>query len=129
MPLSGLDHINLRAPRELMDRLRDFYCDVVGLKVGERPPFASFGYWLYAGDQPVVHLSEARGELPSQLRGVYDHSAFRCTDRPAYEAVLKARGLDYHVVRVPLTRQVQIFCQDPAGNGVELNFLEDETAA
>ena len=126
MPLSGLDHINLRSPRELMEELREFYCEVVGLKVGERPPFDSFGYWLYAGEQPVVHLSEARGgdAAPTTKRGVYDHSAFRCTDRPAYEALLQARGIDYRVVRVPMTRQVQIFCRDPSGNGVELNFLE-----
>jgi catechol-2,3-dioxygenase len=128
MPLSWLDHINLRAPRPLLERLRAFYCEIVGLQVGERPPFESFGYWLYAGGQAVVHLSESRGEAPTQLRGVYDHSAFRCTDRAAYEALLKARGLEYQVVRVPLTRQVQIFCRDPAGNGVELNFLEDAAA-
>jgi catechol 2,3-dioxygenase-like lactoylglutathione lyase family enzyme len=125
MPLSGLDHINLRAPRELMERLREFYCEVVGLHVGERPPFDSFGYWLYAGTQPIVHLSEARdADAPTAARGVYDHSAFRCTGRPAYEATLQARGIDYRVVRVPLTQQVQVFCRDPAGNGVELNFLE-----
>ena len=34
-------HYNLRAPRKLLDELRDFYCDVVGLRVGERPPFRS----------------------------------------------------------------------------------------
>ncbi|XHS79367.1 VOC family protein [Burkholderiaceae bacterium UC74_6] len=125
MPLSGLDHINLRASRALMEALREFYCEVVGLTVGARPPFDSFGYWLYAGEQPIVHLSEARAsEVPTTGHGVYDHSAFRCTDRPAYEAALKARGIDYRVVRVPLTQQVQVFCRDPAGNGVELNFLE-----
>jgi len=125
MPLSGLDHINLRAPRELMERLREFYCEVVGLQVGPRPPFDSFGYWLYAGTQPVVHLSEAPGApVPTAARGVYDHTAFRCTDRPAYEAALQAQGIDYRVVRVPMTQQVQLFCRDPAGNGVELNFLE-----
>ena len=51
MTTLGLNHYNLRANRELLDALRDFYCTVVGLTVGERPPFSSFGYWLYAGDQ------------------------------------------------------------------------------
>ncbi len=123
MPVAGLDHINLRASRELMEVLRDFYRDIVGLRQGPRPPFDSFGYWLYAGDQPVVHLSEARSNAP--LAGaptVYDHAAFRCSDRPAFEALLREKGIDYRVAEVPLTKQVQIFFRDPAGNGVELNF-------
>ena len=123
MPVSGLDHINLRATRELMDVLRDFYCDVVGLRLGPRPPFDSNGHWLYAGDQAVVHLSEARSNPPlSGAPTVYDHAAFRCTDRPAFEALLTQRGIDYRVAEVPLTGQIQIFFRDPAGNGVELNF-------
>ncbi len=123
MPVAGLDHINLRASRELMDVLRDFYRDIVGLHQGPRPPFDSFGYWLYAGDRAVVHLSEARADVP--LTGaptVYDHTAFRCTDRPAFEALLRTKRIDYRVVEVPLTGQIQIFFRDPAGNGVELNF-------
>ena len=123
MPVSGLDHINLRASRELMEVLRDFYRDIVGLHQGPRPPFDSFGYWLYAGDQAVVHLSEARADIP--LAGtptVYDHAAFRCSDRPAYQSLLRAKGIEFRVAEVPLTKQIQIFFRDPAGNGVELNF-------
>ena len=59
MRVHALDHYNLRAARPLLDRLRDFYCDVVGLTVGERPPFRRFGYWLYAGGRPVLLLGEA----------------------------------------------------------------------
>lgn len=31
MPALGFSHYNLRAPRALLDELRDFYRDVVGL--------------------------------------------------------------------------------------------------
>jgi catechol 2,3-dioxygenase-like lactoylglutathione lyase family enzyme len=60
MSVVGFNHYNLRAPRELMEQLKAFYCDVLGLTQGKRPPFDSFGYWLYAGDQCVLHLSEAQ---------------------------------------------------------------------
>ena len=76
MPVRGFSHYNLRAPRETLDRLQAFYRDVVGLTVGDRPPFAFFGYWLYAGDRPVLHLSEAgAGEARSfDSVGTFDHA-------------------------------------------------------
>ena len=54
MKILGLDHYNLCAPRELLEELREFYTDTVGLTVGYRPPFDSAGYWLYAGEQAVL---------------------------------------------------------------------------
>ncbi len=65
MPTRGLDHINFHAQRKLLDALKDFYCDVVGLEVGARPDFPRFGYWLYAGGHPVVHLYES---APTEAR-------------------------------------------------------------
>ncbi|MGW8390519.1 VOC family protein [Pseudoduganella sp. HUAS MS19] len=129
MPVIGFGHYNLRASRALLDELRDFYCDVVGLTVGDRPPFRSFGYWLYAGENAVLHLSEAGPEedRPAQPAGTFDHAAFRCTDRAAYERKLTSQGIQYRVAIVPATQQLQIFLTDPAGNGVEMNFANQET--
>jgi len=126
MPIVGLNHYNLRAPRELIETLRAFYTDIVGLAVGTRPPFRSFGYWLYAGGRDVLHLTEAR---PDETRRIdvsttFDHVAFDSTDCAGVEQHLSARGIAYEVDRVPQTGQVQIFFKDPAGNGVELNFSD-----
>ncbi|MBV8605356.1 MAG: diguanylate cyclase [Pelomonas sp.] len=128
MTVRGLAHVNLRAPRALLDALRDFYVDVVGLAPGPRPPFASFGYWLYAGGRDVLHLSEARaGEERAPGRSpTYDHLALACDDLAGTEAQLRARGLAYRRAAVPLTGQVQLFFADPAGNGVELNFASGQ---
>ncbi|MEN9544678.1 MAG: hypothetical protein RLZZ598_1511 [Pseudomonadota bacterium] len=124
MPTLGFSHYNLRAPRALLERLRDFYRDVVGLTEGERPPFQSFGYWLYAGDQAVLHLSESLpGEQRStELASSFDHAAFRCTDRLEFEQRLTRHGIHFERASVPHTGQRQLFFADPAGNGVELNF-------
>ncbi len=124
MPVRGFDHYNLRAARPLLDELRDFYRDVVGLTVGDRPPFRRFGYWLYAGDHPVLHLAEADAQesRSTSAKNTFAHAAFECTGRAAFEQLLHARGIRYRVERVPTTNQVQLFFEDPAGNGVELGF-------
>ena len=127
MRILGLSHYNFRAHRELLERLRSFYCDVVGLSVGYRPPFTSFGYWLYAGDHPVLHLTEA---APNEVRpadgvATFDHAAFSCSDRASCERSLTDRGIEYEVSRIPLTSQTQLSFRDPVGNGVELIFADE----
>jgi len=125
MAITGIDHYNLRAPLAVLERIRDWYRDTVGLTVGERPPFSHRGFWLYAGAQAVLHLSEeSAGEHhPVPGAGTFDHVAFRCDDFEAMRARLDSAGIRYRVADVPLTHTRQIFLQDPAGNGVELNFL------
>jgi len=125
MHVAGICHFNLRASRELLDSLRDFYRDIVGLSVGARPAFSSFGYWLYAGSKDVLHLTEARADeqRPPDAACTFDHVAFSCTNLAAYEARLQAAGIAYVIDAVPGTGQLQLFLRDPAGNGVELNFI------
>lgn len=120
----SFSHYNLRAPRPLLEALRAFYCEVVGLSVGPRPPFRSFGYWLYVGDQAVLHLSESapREDRSAEVNTTFDHAAFSCSGLAGYERKLTQCGIKYRVARVPETGQVQLFFNDPAGNGVELNF-------
>lgn len=127
MATLGLNHINIRGDRELLTALRDFYCEIVGLHEGFRPPFPGFGYWLYAEGATaaaVVHLyvtdpDEVRqSETPTH----FDHFAFDCTGIEQMEALLTEKGVPYHRATIPLTGQRQIFVKDPAGNRVELNF-------
>ena len=131
MPIGGFDHYNLRAPRPVLEELRVFYRDVVGLSEGNRPPFRNFGYWLYTGDQAVLHLSEAsEGELRSGTAvNTFAHAAFNCSGRAELEARLKRLNVPYRTAQVPLLNLVQLFFHDPAGNGVELQFDASEPAA
>jgi len=124
LKIQGLDHFNLRASRELLEALREFYCEVIGLSAGYRPPFKEFGYWLYAGEQAVVHLVEADGgEIPLTDRvTTFGHVAFACTGRSATEKHLQELGMNYAVAHVPESGQIQLFLKDPAGNGIELSF-------
>ena len=124
MGVEALNHYNLRASRAMLDRLRDWYRDALGLEVGERPPFRFHGYWLYAGGRPILHLSEASPgeEHPGPGAGTFDHVAFTCSGISSMRERLDALHIPYRVADVPLTKQRQVFLQDPAGNGVELNF-------
>lgn len=128
MPILGFAHYNIRASRPMLDTLRDFYIEVVGLESGPRPPFASFGYWLYIGGRDVLHLSEARPDevRPPQVVNTFDHAAFACSNLSAFEARLNEREIRYWRDVVPVTGQHQLFFSDPAGNGVELNFAEKD---
>ncbi len=127
MTTLGLHHINIRVTDELLAPVRDFYCAVVGLRQGPRPPFASFGYWLYAGENAVVHLSAA-GPAEVCLTNAattLDHVAFSCVNFPAMIATLDAAGIRYEIAEVPSTGHKQLFFSDPVGNGVELNFADE----
>ena len=129
MPVTELNHVNLRTPYETMLKLKDFYCDVVGLKVGPREGFSSRGFWLYIVDNDVLHLAEYRGDgepLMNVLTTV-DHISFTCTDIPATEAHLKQHNVEYSIRDLPVLNVKQINFKDPVGNGIELFFhLENE---
>ena len=44
MPLGGLQHYTIE-PQDL-ERTKNFYCEVLGLENGDRPPLDFPGYWL-----------------------------------------------------------------------------------
>jgi catechol 2,3-dioxygenase-like lactoylglutathione lyase family enzyme len=118
MGIRGMNHFNVLTSD--VEATRRFYVDVVGLTEGERPPLGFDGAWLYAGGHPILHVSKAR--LPKPPGGVIDHMAFTATDLKGTVARLKRHGVE-HVVRQQVgTRIWQVFCHDPMGAKVELDF-------
>lgn len=127
MPPRGIGHVNLRAPAAMIERLRRFYVDVIGLREGPRPQFrsGSHGHWLYAGDTDVVHLTITRDDAPAPAhQSCFNHLAFDCDDLAGTRARLAAAGIAYTTDIVDELHQVQLFLTDPAGIGVELTFSE-----
>ena len=123
MPINGLAHYNIRADRRLMEVLRDFYVGVVGLRTGPRP-LRSFGYWLYAGERDVLHLSEAVDDDMRRIGSdlTFDHVAFECENWPEFRNRLEQRAIAFTERCVPDGGRRQVFFRDPAGNGIELAF-------
>jgi catechol 2,3-dioxygenase-like lactoylglutathione lyase family enzyme len=132
MSVIGINHFNITAPAELLEKVRDFYVEVLGLKVGERPGFRRQGFWLYAGEEPIIHLTvddreESSADVES-THGFLDHIAFTCRGLPGLIERLKRSDIPYRMSEVASLGQVQVFVHDPASVRVELNFVDESPA-
>jgi len=124
--IKGLNHYNLRSDAQTMEQLKEFYVSIVGLSLGDRPPFESNGYWLYAGDKDVLHLSETKGNATKQhhVDATFDHMAFSAAGLDFFSKKLKDNNIDFYYREVPEIGTKQIFFKDIVGNGIELIFTE-----
>jgi len=135
MPAKSLNHYTILA-RDL-EATREFYTDVVGLTVGDRPPLTFPGYWLYCGGVPTVHLIGHRAEdapihdaaSDPAKTGRLDHIAFACEGLQDMKADLQRRGIKYDERVLPRLNMTQLFYYDPDGIAVECNFPAQETVA
>ena len=124
MSIQGMNHFNVLT--DDVEATRRFYVDVIGLAEGDRPDLGFDGAWLYAGGRPILHVSKAR--LPGERAGVIDHMAFTATDLKATVKRLEGKGVKYTLRQQAGTRIWQIFCHDPMGAKVELDFDPSEAA-
>jgi catechol 2,3-dioxygenase-like lactoylglutathione lyase family enzyme len=124
MAIHGMNHFNVLTDN--VDATRRFYCGVLGFHEGPRPPFTFDGLWLYArpGGEPILHVSEAK--QPADPAGVLDHLAFTASDLKGTVAKLKANNIKYDLRKQVKTGTWQIFCHDPCGAKVELDFAASE---
>jgi len=124
--IKGINHYNLRAAPEVIEVLKDFYINVVGLKLGERPPFKNKGYWLYANQKDVLHLSFSKNNVINELNvsSTFDHMAFTAENENNFINLLKQKNIDFSIREVPEIGTRQVFFKDPAGNGIELIFSD-----
>jgi len=100
----------------------DFYVGLLGLTVGPRPDLGFAGAWLYAGGkQAILHLYFDRPP-PAQRAGVIDHMAFTARDLRAVKARFDERGWKYDLRQQVGAGTWQLFCHDPSGAKVELDF-------
>lgn len=122
MPLKRLDHVNVRTAH--LEAMTDFYRRVVGLEIGERPPFSFRGAWLYLGEQAVLHLVEADSP-PAGIEPKIEHFAFRASGIEDFVSRLKAESVEYRRADVPGTKLEQLHFLDPDGNHVEVGFAPE----
>lgn len=132
MPLLDLDHVNIQTGR--LSQMIAFYCDVLGLRTGRRPPFSFEGAWLYCGDRPVIHLVEHLAEIASRTSdpshaGGLSHFALRATGLAAVMTRLRAAAIPYRLETVPGFGTRQVHLRDPDGNHLHLDFPPNEAEA
>jgi catechol 2,3-dioxygenase-like lactoylglutathione lyase family enzyme len=126
--VTALDHFLVLT--DDIDGTRDFWCDVLGLEVGPRPPLEFPGYWLYAGDRPCVHIAEhapymahsGRVGIPTAT-GPVEHVAFDGADAETVSERLRRSGVPAVKNDVPGVMR-QYFVEDPNGVKIEINVKE-----
>ena len=134
--VGGVAHVTLLcAPAQLRD-VKDFYSRVIGLESGARPAFDFPGAWMYAGNEPIIHLAavlqdsavasveSSRSVMPGGgATGSVDHVALRATGTVAENRdKLQRCGVPYTEAPVPGFPLYQLFLNDPLGVKIELNF-------
>lgn len=110
-----------------LDKTLRFYVDLLGLKPGPRPDLGFPGAWLYAGETSVLHIVAGRA-LSEQRAGVIDHMAFSASGLADVKARLDAEKISYDLRRQRGAGTWQLFCFDPSGAKVELDFDAAEPA-
>jgi catechol 2,3-dioxygenase-like lactoylglutathione lyase family enzyme len=143
MKVRRLDHVFIGTDRLL--ETRDFYVELLGLTEGPRPKLKSKGFWLYAGEDAVIHLVE-KGTNPDAPAGADegtdrkpmkqggaaddqnvletgsdDHIALSVEDSSGAVQFMKDNGLPYWDRLLADRGLYQVFVRDPNGVVVELN--------
>jgi catechol 2,3-dioxygenase-like lactoylglutathione lyase family enzyme len=125
MQIQRMDHFTI-----VTDRLEEtlaFYA-MLGLHAGPRPDFGVPGAWLYAAEQPILHVIEVT-HMPEPRRGALDHMAYGAQGLLATTRLLEERGITHRIIRTPAPfRMWQLFFVDPNGVDVELDFGPEEAA-
>jgi catechol 2,3-dioxygenase-like lactoylglutathione lyase family enzyme len=104
----------------------DFYVGVLGLREGARPDLGFDGAWLYA-DAPDALLHLVFGRKAETPAGAIDHMAFSARDVKGTKARFDAAGIRYDLRRQTGSGIWQLFCHDPNGAKVELDFDPSES--
>jgi catechol 2,3-dioxygenase-like lactoylglutathione lyase family enzyme len=126
MPLRRLDHVLVLT--DDLERTRDFYCEVLGLEAGERPPLPFPGFWFTLNGAPCVHVAERAAydahavsvglaESPAPI----DHVAFAADGYEQLAVRLRAAGVGAVENDPPGAPMRQLFFSDPNGVRIELN--------
>jgi catechol 2,3-dioxygenase-like lactoylglutathione lyase family enzyme len=150
MEIRRIDHYSIRTLD--VEASRRFYTEIMGLKVGPRPPFDFPGLWLYNGEPPadlehaegnygIVHVMGVDRDNPQALieymggtdpdtlqgnTGALDHVALAVTGRAGMLERCRRGNVSYFERTVPAVGLHQVFIKDPNGVTIELNFPASE---
>lgn len=118
-----IDHINIRAPLPQLEQVRDFYCAIFDLRVGNRPAFSRAGFWLYADDDPLIHLNES--DEPFLTGGPFhlDHIAFQLSGLHRLLEKLTSLSIPFSSNPLHAINATQVFFKDPVGTGIEVKCV------
>jgi glyoxylase I family protein len=125
-----LDHVTIRTRN--LHAAREFFLQVFDLQEGSRPQAIGRipGHWLYAGDQPLVHIiGSKRPGTPEAAAGAegaeaIDHVGFRLSGYTAFKAKLESLGIPYSKMDLAELDERRLFFRTPDGPLLEAVFSE-----
>ena len=133
MPLSHIEHFLVQT--ESIEKTRDWYVRVLGLREGPHPDFKFPVCWLYLGDKDVIHITEGGAGVSENRKkyvgqestatrgsGVVDHIAFLADEPQVFAQRFEAIGLATRKRYFPQFQLFQMLFKDPDGLTIELNF-------
>lgn len=145
MGLRFLEHILILTHDP--DATRDWFCDNLGFREGYHPEFGFPVYWLYIGEQDVIHIGKARFsehqdtylKTPADKEGQdysaagapgsgrIDHLCINCEGIEEFIDRLTRNGVAFSERKAHNSNLYQLFMREPVnGIKVELNFAWHE---
>ena len=122
---------------------RDWFVNNLGFRDGQHPEFGFPVYWLYIGDQDVIHIGKAHFsdhqdtylETPNDVKGTdysaggvlgsgrIDHLCLNCEGIEEFIERLTRNGVQFNERKAHNSNLYQLFMREPInGIKVELNF-------
>jgi catechol 2,3-dioxygenase-like lactoylglutathione lyase family enzyme len=118
MPIVGLDHVQVAAPRaeSVEEQARAFYGGLLGLRELEKPNILKprGGVWFSLG-QGELHVGLEDNFTPA----LKAHPAFQVRDLPSLRRKLEEAGLAIAQAE-PIPGVSRFYVSDPFGNRIEL---------
>lgn len=114
-----LDHFTIRTTD--LPASRQFFETFFDLVERPRPRAICHipGYWLYADDEPIVHLIGSRGAGYDRAANAIDHVALRIDDYADFRARLDNAGTAYSTMELPELHERRLFLHAPGGPMIE----------
>jgi catechol 2,3-dioxygenase-like lactoylglutathione lyase family enzyme len=124
--IQGMNHFTIAA--EDRDATLAFYVGLLGFEEGHRPDLGFPGAWLYApgSKHAILHIYWDR-PMPATRTGVIDHMAFSASGLKNVKRRFDECGIKYDLRKPAGAGTWQLFCVDPNGAKVELDFDPNET--
>ena len=120
-----LDHVNVRTAN--LDAMVEWYGRMLGMTPGWRPAFDFPGAWLYAGEDPVIHLVGVKEQPEAEQEGLrLEHFALSATGLGELVGRAKEAGERYMLRPLPNAPVVQVNLWDPDGNHIHIDFDKAE---
>lgn len=146
MGLRFMEHVLILT--EEPEKTRDWWVDTLGFRSGDHPEFGFPVYWLYIGDQDVVHIGkrnhsdhqnaylnapDAAGDQRNgnsgepQNTGRIDHLCFNCDGIEEFVERLEKNNVDFSERQAHSQAFHQLFFFEPINAiKIELNFPAEE---